>query len=169
MPVQHFRRLEYIGHVSTFWASLIAPGGKASCDSNGNKKTCVQLGQAEIPADVMADATPAQLEAATTEAVARSVQHFMSIGAAVRSPQGAELRDKVMLFEMKHVAMMCEGRSGPYDLLHYPHKDETYAADSRDESIVYVLDAVTATQLTEGIMPLGTSPVVSEVCSRLNF
>jgi hypothetical protein len=94
--------------------------------------------------------SPAQLEAATAEAVQRSVQHFMSIVAAVRSPEGAELRDEVMLFEMKHVDMQCADRSGPYDLLHYPYKDEIYAADSKDESIVYVLGAVAATQLTEG-------------------
>jgi hypothetical protein len=129
-----FRRLEYTSHPATFWGNLITSAG----GSNG-KKAVMQLERAEIPADVMANATPAQLNAAGVEAAHRSVMAFMRFVDTVRNPRAAAERQKILMLEMKYVGIKCEGRSGPYDLMYFPHTNKIYAADSRDDGIVYVL------------------------------
>mgnify|MGYP001810973250 FL=1 len=138
-PVHMFRRLVFTGHSSAFWEDVITSGG--DYDSNGNKKTHIQLARSEIPAEVLARfAGVAQLDAAVAEAVQCSFMYFMEFVGTLRSrAEGADMRDKIKLVEMKHVAIKCEGRSGPYDLMYFPHEDKIYAADSRSDDIVYIL------------------------------
>jgi hypothetical protein len=134
-----FRRLVFTGHSSTFWEDVITSG--RDYDSNGNKKTHIQMARTEIPAEVLARCSGvAQLDAAVAEAVQCSFMYFMEFVGTLRSPDGAELRGKIKLVEMKHVAIKCEGRSGPYDLMYFPHKDAIYAADSRSDDFVYILE-----------------------------
>jgi hypothetical protein len=113
----------------------MAPG-----EGSNGKKTVLELKRAEIPADVMATATPAQRAAAGNHAAVRSVQVFMEFVDRVSSPAGAAHREKILMIEMKYVGIKCEGRSGPYDLMYFPHVDKIYAADSKNDAIVYVLD-----------------------------
>lgn len=124
-----FRRLEYTGHPAQFWNNLLAPAAQ------GGKKAMMQLKRAEVPAG-----TPPQHQAAASvEAAMKSVDAFMSFVETLRSNPASPAAGKIMALEMKHVGIKCEGRSGPYDLLYFPHCNKIIAADSSDDSIVYSL------------------------------
>lgn len=129
-----FRRLELNTHPAAFWGELITSAG----GSNG-KKAVMQLKRAEIPADVTARGSPAELDAAAADAARRSVTAFMDFVDTLSSSRAAAHREKILMLEMKHVGLKCEGRSGPYDLMYFPHRDVIYAAHSYDDAIVYVM------------------------------
>ena len=127
--------MEYTGHPAAFWGNLLSAAG-----GNDGKKAVMRLERAEVPAEVLRTATtPAQLDAAGTAAAQKSVEGFLSFVETLRKNSAEPAAQKIMMLEMKQVGIKCEGRSGPYDLLYFPHKDKVYAADYNDDSIVYVL------------------------------
>jgi hypothetical protein len=129
--VLSFRRVEYTCHPAAFWAGLI---GDPAADPN--RKSIISMKRAEVPDDVRRTATTAeQQEAAGAEAAQRSLASFMGCVDTIKSSE--ETSKKVLMVGMKHVGIKCEGRSGPYDLLYFVRTDALYAADSRDDAILY--------------------------------
>lgn len=127
-----FRRVEFSGTPQAFWQDLI------SSTPDKEKKSIMRLERAEVPASVQATATPQELEAAWKEAAQRSVVTFLQAMEAARS--NPEIASRVVMIEMKHVGIKCEGRSGPYDLIFFPHRPRlVMAADSNDDSILFKL------------------------------
>mgnify|MGYP001807382322 CR=1 FL=1 len=95
------------------------------------------LQRVEVLKELMATATPAQLEAAGTAAARRSVEFFHKVVNTLCEPGADAYKHAILMVEMQYVGIKCEGRSGPYDLMYFPHNNTIYAADSRDDAIVY--------------------------------
>lgn len=126
-----FRRVEYTCHPAAFWAGLVG-----NQEADPKKKAILRLRRAEVPDEVLRTATTAeQKEAAGAEAAQWSLQAFMNCVDTVRG--STEISQKVLKVEMKFVGIKCEDRSGPYDLMYFVRTDELYAADSRDDAILY--------------------------------
>lgn len=127
-----FRRLQLNTTPAAFWRELMSSAGDGG-------KVVLQLKRAEVPPEVRTRATPKQLAAAWTAAARRSALAFLEFADTAQRSREAPHIQKLLMLEMKHVGIKCEGRSGPYDLMYFPHRNAMYAAHCSDDSIVYVL------------------------------
>jgi hypothetical protein len=131
-----FKKVQHTGHPREFWRTMIRP------DIDKDRKQIIRLERTDVPAELRRTATtPQQMDAAGTAAAKMSVADFMRFVSTLRSCPAQS--NKVVMVEMQHVGVKCEGRSGPYDLLYFPRTDEIFAADSNIEGIVYKMSVLT--------------------------
>lgn len=125
-----FKKVQLTGHPMEFWGTMIRP------NIDKDRKSIIRMERCEVPTEVRRTATTLELmDAAGAEAAQKSVTGFLRFVTSLRNlPAESQV---VLMVEMKHVGLRCEGRSGLYDLLYFPRTDEVFAADSDNDGIVY--------------------------------
>lgn len=133
-----FRRLELTKPPAAFWGDLMREA-ESSITAPKYKKTVLEVHPAEIQDEIWAYDYEQQ-KAAGAEAARVSVTTFMNVVEDLRDFMAGGCADNnVVKVEMRYVDIKCGDRSGPYDLVHFPHNNTTYAVHSYHNSAVFVL------------------------------